>query len=685
MRLSKFILHSFGILLVVCSLLLIVLPLKTRSQSEPAAVVNDGALMFNVHHGSVVVLPTPTPTPTPTLPPTPTPTPTATPATYNALVLAYSPVLYYPMADAASTAVDSVAARNGTYGSGTVRYAGIVNHNGSPAYAHSFPGSSNSAATAVLVGPSATAIQVYPITIDFWVMPIQNLVTNNGTALVFAVYGTPGAGNWVLYTHDSGSLAFGISAGGSYTELNSGFIMQPNTIYHITAEYDGANQYLCINCTTAWSYTAVNATGPITYSGGLTIAGDAPTSTAYSVLGVISNFAIFGQALPLTAVAQFYNQGSGVTPPTPSPSPTASGAPVLANGVEWPTSFTPFNATGSVWTTKLSANPTIASYSTTVINYQFGSGNTFPLRSQEAGPSDYAYSVFYCDAANNASCVTVTLTCVPSSSTYCTPSLPATIRVPPQMRPPCHGCSGDQISGIIQPDNSEIDIAYYNMPSGNWGTAGNTTIVGSAGYCPNWITGNGFYSNVVPSNQTGATAGGNCITAGIMRANELASGTINHALKLIPQCAGNGTQYPVGPSMATALCGNPTYGPPLGALLWYDCPPGSTANGCIVPTTNPERAIMGALHDYGGYFLDNINGATGVTGLWIIQESGEMFYDFGTTNPWSTLGWTGNPIPGAWGGLRYTYEDIWNPTGFTATYWKQHFHWLAPCAAQHTC
>ena len=370
-----------------------------------------------------------------------------------------------------------------------------------------------------------------------------------------------------------------------------------------------------------------------------------------------------GQSAPTAAPA------AATPPPTATPAPPVSGMPV--NGVEWATSFTPFSA-GSVWNTPVSANPTYAANSASVIAAEFNGGNSQPVRDQEAGTYDYGHPIYYASATDPV----VNVAC----NMYCPSSYPKTMYMPAKARP---ALGSDAHLGVVQPDGTEIDMwATYGTPGGsgqvpqtrNW-QAGDTVTAGNVTSCGNFFTGTGIVT-VGPA----ATAGGACLSAGLLRANELASGHINHALFLISQCA-VGSQYPAFAAASTDPCTSGS-GPPLGGRLWYDVPDATTnANSALAPW---EKAILNALHDYGGYLEDDIGGASQVSGIGFLAESGESSYAFGMSDPFAAMTnqkWSAITIPGAFQ-LRYIGADPWNPSSVN---FAAHLHWLNACSAQKSC
>jgi hypothetical protein len=302
-----------------------------------------------------------------------------------------------------------------------------------------------------------------------------------------------------------------------------------------------------------------------------------------------------------------------------------------------------------------------------VISIEFGAGNTQPVRDEEAGPYDYGHPVYYSSASDPL----VNMHC----TSYCNHTdnggYPTTAHIPALARP---AGGSDAHMAVIQPDGTELDMWATTSPNGNW-TNGATLTAQAIANCGNFLGGSGF----VPAGPA-ATAGGACLAAGLLRANELAAGSIDHALFLIAQCA-VGWQYPAFPGASTNACTSGT-GPALGARLWYDVADATTnANGALKPW---EKAILNALHDYGGYLEDNVSGGANVSGILFLAESGMASSVFGQPDPFAALvaqGWSGITIPGA-SQTRWVGADPWQPSSVS---FAAHLHWLDPCSARGSC
>lgn len=356
-------------------------------------------------------------------------------------------------------------------------------------------------------------------------------------------------------------------------------------------------------------------------------------------------------------------------------------APAFANGVEYAAGWRPYDCRTSPWNRRVSAHPRIAAYSARVIAGEFARGDTQPVRDMEAGAWDYGHPIYYAgpsDPLVNVNCDPKAYAGAKGNDTCDTADnggLPARIRIPARARP-AGGTDAHMI--VIQPNGVEIDFWDARAPSGNWGTPGNMTIAAGGGAsCGDWRTSSGWDP---ANNGWPQTAGGACLAGGLLRANELLAGHIDHALAIVLQCA-IGVQYPAFPGATTDNCTSGV-GPPLGGRLWYDVP--DTVTGAN-PNLRPwERAILDALHDYGGYLMDDVQGGSAVSGMAFLAASGEPAFAFARPDPFAALaaqGWTSRRVDGSFT-LRWIGADPWRPSGVD---FLRHLHWLAACSAQGSC
>jgi hypothetical protein len=358
----------------------------------------------------------------------------------------------------------------------------------------------------------------------------------------------------------------------------------------------------------------------------------------------------------------------------PTPAQTTSTYMGMANASDYATSFTPYAST-SIWRTPISANPTIASYSASVVAVQFPNGqNNSPIRATEAGQYDYMHPRYFATASDPLVNVSCTLYCGATANG----GVPAQIHIPAKAR-----SAGGQDShfDIVQPDGTEISMWGAAHATSDW-TTGSTVSAANVANCGSFSSGAGWLAN-----GPGPTAAGYCDDAGIVTAAELIAGQINHALFVTGGCA-VGSQYPVEYGGSTGQCASGV-GPPLGGREWYDVPCAVTqANGALHPW---EKAILCALNQYGAYLGDNDGSGPAFTGLNVEVESEEPWYDFNGQNytspfaPLASQGWYSFSIANARGsasGIRWVGADPWQPSGVN---FAAHVHWLAPCSAQGSC
>jgi hypothetical protein len=391
------------------------------------------------------------------------------------------------------------------------------------------------------------------------------------------------------------------------------------------------------------------------------------TSTALSAPAPAAK-ATAGATAAATATAMPSASPSAIPTVSPTVAPAGCGAePALQNGVEYATGWAPYACATSPWNLRVSAGPTYASYSSAVVATEFAGGNTQPVREEEAGPYDYGHPIYYASASDPL----VSVHCVSYCDTIDNGGLPASIYLPAQARP---AGGADAHMAVIQPDGSEIDMWSTTAPAGNW-VSGATVTAQSVADCGNFARGSGF----TPTGPA-ATAGGACLAAGLLRANELLAGSIDHALALVAQCV-VGWQYPAYANASSDTCTS-GQGPALGGRLWYDVPDATTnANTALRPW---EKAILNALHDYGGYLEDDFAGGSGVSGIGFMAESGEAPWAFGQPDPFAALaaqGWNVVTVSGSFT-PRYVGADPWQPTGVN---FAAHMHWLDPCSARGSC
>lgn len=452
----------------------------------------------------------------------------------------------------------------------------------------------------------------------------------------------------------------------------------------------GSTQGFTANCNSSNNFGQGFSCIPVTTTGAVIVGNEA----------VGAYFALWGAVNPpnVTATYVIFSTTPYVAP-TPSASPTSTpptaptappAPPVLTNGVAWPASFQPY-AGSPVWSTTVQANPSYDPNSAAIIAAWFpGAGNGFPVRNQEPGPYDYSHPIYFAGSSDP----TVNVSC--ASGGGCVTSgldaFAASMQIPAVARAAeTNGNgAGDSHIGVVQPNGGEDDVYCWNsgpsptcdQPAGgitsNWTSGATFGPSYSADTCGNFLSGPGQ----LPVGTIGnTTAGGACEGAGLLSPQQLIAGYINHALFLIVNCA-NGNVYPAESAAATNPCSGT--GPALGARLWYDVPDATTnASTALKPW---EKAILNALHDYGGYVMDDVNGGAIGQGVQFLPESEEPAYRYGKGDQWSGLaaqGWTAASIPGAPAGYaRWTGADPWAPSGVNL---NAHLHVLNVCVTLGSC
>jgi len=357
----------------------------------------------------------------------------------------------------------------------------------------------------------------------------------------------------------------------------------------------------------------------------------------------------------------------------PTPAPTApasspSAAPLsgaLQNGVEWPTNFVPY-ASSSIWNRPVrnTTNPTLLANSAAIVAVAESGDRGTMIRSSEFGaPDAVSHPVVFASASDP----TVTTHC----ALYCNPAtVQSTIHIPAKARP---ASGSDHHLGVVQPDGTEDDMWLVTDPGRDW-RSGDTVTYGGGANCGNFYTGPGVTTNA-------ATAGGACLAAGLVRAAELRNGVIPHALFMTIACAATNYVYPASQQGDNRCTGG---GPhvPFGAHIWFSMSDSAIDALAIQPW---EKAILHALHNYGGYTMDSggqtLDHATGLVN--VMMEDGAQFNPFGTTPAMTSYaqsqGWTPSQMGPS---TEYIGSQNWDPAGIA---WGNYLQVLDPCYAQGTC
>jgi hypothetical protein len=276
-----------------------------------------------------------------------------------------------------------------------------------------------------------------------------------------------------------------------------------------------------------------------------------------------------------------------VTAPTIAPLTTISTASSstfasIVNGQQWPLSFRPF-AANSPWNMGTAGHSRDANLTATLQSdaskYLGGSSG---WGTSQAGGNDYGHPIYLASSSDHA--VTTDCSGGPNYGCYANNARVSSLnfRIPDAARP---AQASDHHIGIIQPDGTIVgcwDASYSGGTSFNAAFCATESIV----------TGSGVES---PSPTSGAD-----VAAGLIRADEVASGVIPHAIFLVGQCS-SGYVYP-GTTTASQ-CGG---GLPIGAWIHLNL---TDAQIAALPASDGNKAVLTALAHYGGFLLDT--GGTG--------------------------------------------------------------------------
>jgi hypothetical protein len=356
--------------------------------------------------------------------------------------------------------------------------------------------------------------------------------------------------------------------------------------------------------------------------------------------------AVYGAALSSGTVWDHYVAGR------PSPGESFLGCGFGGFGVgTWPGGcWRPYSA-ASVFNRPLPAAPRVAVDSAAVVARLLGFG---PIKHLEAGtadtPADFGHPTYYSGPGDPV----FTLHCYEESWGTCGIE-GHEIRIPDAARA---AAGGDAHLTVVDQDSGwEYDLyKVRSKPAGGgtlefrWG--GRTRIDGL-----------GLGSD--------GTAGGFANLAGIVRAVELASGRIDHALFLTVHCDAGRYVYPaVGSGRSCAELGEPTAdAPPMGAHLQLAMSDAEIA-ALTVPTW--KKTVLRAMARYGMFVGDTGGGAWGLK-----LQSGSTFTSFGYPDQLVDFA-VANAWPAYEGGLLVgNLRD--------GIDWAARLRVIDPCVSQRTC
>jgi hypothetical protein len=169
---------------------------------------------------------------------------------------------------------------------------------------------------------------------------------------------------------------------------------------------------------------------------------------------------------------------------------------------------------------------------------------------------------------------------------------------------------------------------------------------------------------------SGATAAKFGNLAGIVRAAELASGRIDHALFATVRCDAGRFVYPArGVGTSCASLGLPVDGaPPMGARLQLAMTP--TEIGAL-PVPAWKKTILRAMATYGMFVGDTGGGSWGIR-----MESGSTFTSFGVADPLVAFAQANAWVP---------YQAVWVGHLHDGVDWPSRLRVIDPCVTRHAC
>lgn len=345
----------------------------------------------------------------------------------------------------------------------------------------------------------------------------------------------------------------------------------------------------------------------------------------------------------------FVDDGTVVTPP-PAPPPTAPpptgdcGFGTFSLSSMPGSCWRPYSAT-SPFNTPIPATAPADPRSAAIVSRIMGFGSADHLTAGTADTtSDWSHPTYYSQSTDPV----FTLHCTEPWGTCATEGMQ--IRIPDAARPA--GGSDAHLTVVDQAGGWEYDMwTVTSKPKGggrlDFGWGGRTRIDGDG-------------------RNAGATAAHFGLLAGIIRAQEMAAGQINHALFMVINCSSGTYVYPaLGSGRA---CSSTSDAPPMGSRLQLNMS-ATEIDALAVPAW--KKTILKAMATYGMYFGDTGGGAWGIRG-----ESGSTYTSFGKEDQMVTFA-RDNGVPTYNGTYIFNIRD--------GVDWASKLRLIAPCTTQGTC
>ena len=340
---------------------------------------------------------------------------------------------------------------------------------------------------------------------------------------------------------------------------------------------------------------------------------------------------------------------TSTTPNTPPPLHTSCGGPFSAGN--WPDACWRPYADSSPFNQLIPANPRVAANSDAMVQRILGFGLPGKLSGGKSDATDdYGHPTYYPTATDPL----FTLHCTESWGRCAVEGLQ--VRIPDAAKPASGG--DGHMTVVDQASGWEYDFwQVTSKPSG-----GGTLSMSWGGRTR--IDGDGLHSD--------ATAAQFGNLAGIIRAPELTSGTINHALFVSIKCDSGSYVYPASKSghscTDSGLSG--VNAPPMGTRLQLAMSDDQIA---ALPLPQWKKGILTAMAHYGMYFGD-----TGGPGFGLQVESPATYTSFGVADPIMTWAQGGAPGVTMWNGN-------WVLDIASGVDWARYLRVVDPCVAQGSC
>jgi hypothetical protein len=505
---------------------------------------------------------------------------------------------YHRLGDAAGqTACDSAGTSPLTLSGGvTLGRAGAIAADANTAAGLDGSNGYGRAPSASALNPSGT------LSVEAWIKP---RVTAGSQTVVRK------DGQYLLRMSD-GRLVFRLwSTSTTNVELTSPAVMRTGAWQHLVATYDGTAMRLYRDGVQIASRSRAGGvrTGSSAYYVG--------TSSGYDFLdGDLDEVALYRSALPAATVARHHELGAPAatasTPapaPEPTPAPTPTPAPAGSTVTcgfgtfgagGWPTACWRPYADSSPFNRPIPANPRLVANSSDMVRRILGMGPIADMTVAPDTPSDWYHPTYY----NRGTDPLYTVHCVK----YSCEIEGMQVRIPAQARP---AGGGDAHMTIVdQATGWEWDFWQTQARPAGGGTlnisAGGRTL----------IAGDGLGSD--------GNAGQWGLMGGIIRAQEMQAGRIDHALFMMVGCTRRAYVYPAQGLAAT--CADQTNAPADGQRLQLAM---SEPEIDALPVPAWKKTILKALARYGAYVGDT--GGNEAFGFEF--ESGSTYTAFGYQDP----------------------------------------------------